>query len=131
MNRRIVRRQTTAIPADLPAGLPAILRRVYTARAVVSGAELDYGLDRLIPPQRLGGLQAAAALLQQAISDRQRILVIGDFDADGATSCALSLRALRAMGACDVHYLVPNRFEFGYGLTPEIVAVAAAAATGV
>jgi single-stranded-DNA-specific exonuclease len=70
-------------------------------------------------------MSLAVDLLQQAIADRQRIVVVGDFDADGATSCALSLRALRAMGAVDVHYLVPNRFEYGYGLTPEIVAVAA------
>jgi single-stranded-DNA-specific exonuclease len=124
MSRRIIRREIPAAPADLPPGLPDILRRVYTARAVACGADLDYALDRLIPPQRLGGLPAAAALLAQAISGRQRILVVGDFDADGATSCALCLRALRAMGAPDVRYLVPNRFEYGYGLTPEIVAVA-------
>jgi len=124
MSRRIIRREIPAAPADLPAGLPDILRRVYTARAVASGADLDYALDRLIPPQRLGGLAAAAELLAQAISGRQRILIVGDFDADGATSCTLCLRALRAMGAPDVRYLVPNRFEYGYGLTPEIVAVA-------
>lgn len=124
MNRRIVRREPHATPTRLPAGLPDILRRVFAARAVASGEELDYSLGRLIPPQRLGGLQAAAQLLAQAIEDRQRILIVGDFDADGATSCALCLRALRAMGAGDVRYLVPNRFEYGYGLTPEIVAVA-------
>jgi len=124
MSRRIIRREIPATPADLPPGLPDILRRVYTARAVACGADLDYALDRLIPPQRLGGLPAAAALLAQTITGRQRILVVGDFDADGATSCALCLRALRAMGAPDVRYLVPNRFDYGYGLTPEIVAVA-------
>ncbi|HUT41089.1 MAG TPA: single-stranded-DNA-specific exonuclease RecJ [Gammaproteobacteria bacterium] len=124
MSRRIIRRELSAAPADLPTDLPDILRRVYTARAVASGADLDYTLDKLIPPQQLGGLQAAAALLAQVISDRQRILIVGDFDADGATSCALCLHALRAMGANDVDYLVPNRFEYGYGLTPEIVAVA-------
>lgn len=125
MNRRIVRRAAPALSGDLPAGLPALLRRVYGARNVSSGDELDYSLGRLIPPQRLGGLDAAARLLAETIEAGQRILVVGDFDADGATSCALSLRALRAMGAGDVHYLVPNRFEYGYGLTPEIVAVAA------
>jgi len=124
MNRRIIRRASAPAPADLPADLPDILRRVYSARAVTSGAELEYTLDKLIPPQQLGGLPAAARLLAQVIGKRQRILVVGDFDTDGATSCALCVRALRAMGASDVHYLVPNRFAFGYGLTPEIVAVA-------
>ncbi|MEZ5540889.1 MAG: single-stranded-DNA-specific exonuclease RecJ [Pseudomonadota bacterium] len=122
MSRRIIRRNIAALPDGLPDDLPAILRRVYSARAVASGAELDYSLERLIPPQRLGGAGAAAALLAQVMAARQRILVVGDFDADGATSCALVLRALRAMGAADVRYLVPNRFEYGYGLTPEIVA---------
>jgi single-stranded-DNA-specific exonuclease len=98
---------------------------VYAARTVASADELDYSLQKLLPPSLLGGMAAAIELLHQAIKDRQRIVVVGDFDADGATSCALSLRALRAMGAADVHYLVPNRFEYGYGLTPEIVAVAA------
>jgi len=102
-----------------------VLRRVYAARTVASADELDYSLQKLLPPSLLGGMAVAIELLHQAIKDRQRIVVVGDFDADGATSCALSLRALRAMGAADVHYLVPNRFEYGYGLTPEIVAVAA------
>ncbi len=124
MSRRIIRRATPVTAVDLPADLPDILRRVYLTRAIASPAELDYTLQRLIPPQQLGGLTAAAELLAQIIHDRQRILVVGDFDADGATSCALCLRALHAMGATDVHYLVPNRFEYGYGLTPEIVAVA-------
>ncbi len=102
-----------------------VLQRVYAARAIETAAELDYTLDTLLPPAQLSGLAEAVSLLEQAISGQQRIVVVGDFDADGATSCALSLRALRAMGATDVHYLVPNRFEYGYGLTPEIVAVAA------
>jgi single-stranded-DNA-specific exonuclease len=124
MNRRIVRRAAVAIPGDLPPELPELLRRVYGARDVSSGAELDYSLGRLISPQQLGGLDAAARLLAETLDAGGRILVVGDFDADGATSCALCVRALRAMGARDVHYLVPNRFEYGYGLTPEIVAVA-------
>ena len=102
-----------------------VLQRIYAARAIETADELDYTLDTLLSPAQLGGLAAAVALLEQAISSQQRIVVVGDFDADGATSCALSLRALRAMGATDVHYLVPNRFEYGYGLTAEIVAVAA------
>jgi single-stranded-DNA-specific exonuclease len=102
-----------------------VLQRVYAARRIDSPEELEYSLDRLLSLEQLGGLAGAVALLEQAITIGQRILVIGDFDADGATSCALCLRALRSLGAGPVDYLVPNRFEYGYGLTPEIVAVAA------
>jgi single-stranded-DNA-specific exonuclease len=124
MNRKIIQRVASASD-HLPDDLHPVLRRVYAARTIESVDDLDYSLQRLLPPSLLGGMTAAVELLQQAITARQRIVVVGDFDADGATSCALSLRALRAMGAADVQYLVPNRFEYGYGLTPEIVAVAA------
>ncbi|MFQ5643911.1 MAG: single-stranded-DNA-specific exonuclease RecJ [Thiogranum sp.] len=103
-----------------------MLRRVYSARNVTTGAELDNSLARLHSPAGLKGMTTAVTLLAEALSEQERILVIGDFDADGATSSALMVSALRAMGARSVDYLVPNRFEFGYGLTPEIVAVAAA-----
>ena len=123
MTKQIVRRpRGKAVPL---VDVHPVLQRVYAARAIETVAELDYTLDTLLPPAQLGGLAEAVSLLEQAISGQQRIVVVGDFDADGATSCALSLRALRAMGAADVQYLVPNRFEYGYGLTPEIVAVAA------
>jgi single-stranded-DNA-specific exonuclease len=112
-------------PDRLPPGLPAVLKRVYAARALESSGDLDYSLDSLLPPDRLGGLEQAVGLLAEAVEADWRIVVVGDFDADGATSCALCLRALRGMGATQVDYLVPNRFEYGYGLTPEIVAVAA------
>jgi single-stranded-DNA-specific exonuclease len=105
--------------------MPAVLKRVYAARAIESSGDLDYSLDRLLPPDRLGGLQQAVELLAEAVETGWRMVVVGDFDADGATSCVLCLRALRGMGAAQVDYLVPNRFEYGYGLTPEIVAVAA------
>lgn len=124
MDRKIIQREIRS-GKQLPDDIHPVLRRVYAARAIESIDELDYSLDTLLPPSLLGGMDAAVALLQLAITDRQRIMVVGDFDADGATSCALSLRALRALGASDVQYLVPNRFEYGYGLTPEIVAVAA------
>ncbi len=126
MSRHIVRRELRVSPDVFPAQLPAVLRRVYAARQVSGTEELDYSLERLHVPELLGGMADAVGLLQQAIEQQQRILVIGDFDADGATSCALCMRGLRAMGAHDVQYLVPNRFEFGYGLTPEIVEVARA-----
>jgi len=123
MTKHIVRRpRGKAVPL---VDVHPVLQRVYAAREIETAAELDYTLDTLLPPAQLDGLAGAVSLLEQAISGQQRIVVVGDFDADGATSCALSLRALRAMGATDVHYLVPNRFEYGYGLTPEIVAVAA------
>jgi single-stranded-DNA-specific exonuclease len=103
-----------------------VLGRVYAARRVVGPLELDYGLGRLLPYDGLSGLGEACALLADAVVGGRRVLVVGDFDADGATSTALVARVLRAMGAPEVDYLVPNRFEYGYGLTPEIVAVAAA-----
>jgi single-stranded-DNA-specific exonuclease len=102
-----------------------VLRRVFAGRLIRSEEDLDTALARLHRPSELLGMDAAVGLLTQALEQRQRILVIGDFDADGATSSALLVAALRALGAAAVDYLVPNRFEFGYGLTPEIVAVAA------
>lgn len=112
-------------PEALPSDLHAVLRRVYAARGVGAADELMQDLHRLLPPAGLGGQAEAARLLAEAVIGNRRILVVGDFDADGATSCAVALRALRAMGATTVDYLVPNRFDYGYGLSPEIVAVAA------
>jgi len=109
--------------ADLGTDLHPVLRRVYAARGVRELADLRVSLDRLLPVSTLEGVDAAADLLLRQRVDG-RILVIGDFDADGATSTALMLRALRAWGFASVDFLVPNRFEFGYGLTPEIVAIA-------
>ncbi len=120
-------RRPVADPCEaLCTGLHPVLARVYAARGVCSADELDYSLGRLLPFETLLGVDRAIALLHGALETRQRILVVGDFDADGATSCALAVRALRSMGAAWVDYLVPNRFEYGYGLTPEIVEVAAA-----
>jgi single-stranded-DNA-specific exonuclease len=125
-DKRIVRRQTdSGAPLDLPDDLHPVLRRIYGARQVRSAIELDRSFDRLASPSGLKGMSQAVALLAESFRARRRIVVVADFDADGATSCALTLRALRAMGASSVEYLVPNRFEYGYGLTPEIVAVAA------
>jgi single-stranded-DNA-specific exonuclease len=121
--RRIVRRPTAA--AQLSSGLHPVLTRLYAARAVRHPGELDLSFERLLPPAALKHMDAAVALLAESIRAGQRILIVADFDADGATSCALAVRALRSMGAHDVRYVVPNRFEYGYGLTPEIVAVAA------
>ncbi len=102
-----------------------VLQRVYAARNVHDEKELDYSLSGLIDYKELTGIDTALDLLVDAIEKQQRMLIVADFDADGATSCAVAVRGLRAMGATDVCYVVPNRFEYGYGLTPEIVAVAA------
>ncbi|MCU0936062.1 MAG: single-stranded-DNA-specific exonuclease RecJ [Gammaproteobacteria bacterium] len=125
MGRRIVRRSLPDPLPPLPPGLPPVLARVYAARHVSGPLDLDYGLARLHPPEALGGIEAAAGLLADAVEAGRRVLVVGDFDADGATSSALVVRGLRAMGARHADYLVPNRFEYGYGLTPEVVAAAA------
>ncbi|WP_263260701.1 single-stranded-DNA-specific exonuclease RecJ [Pseudomonas sp. RIT-PI-S] len=114
------------LPSELPflGDLPPLLTRLYAARGVQNQAELDKGLARLIPFQQLKGMDAAVDLLVAAIDRRQRILVVGDFDADGATASTVAVLGLRLLGAAHVDYLVPNRFTYGYGLTPEIVAVA-------
>ncbi|MBO3274873.1 single-stranded-DNA-specific exonuclease RecJ [Pseudomonas schmalbachii] len=114
------------LPETLPdlGDLPPLLTRLYAARGVKSAAELDKGLARLIPYQQLKGIDAAVELLVEALERGQRILYVGDFDADGATASSVGVLALRMLGAAWVDYLVPNRFEYGYGLTPEIVAVA-------
>ncbi len=122
---RVVRREAGG-DADLGAGLHPVLRRVYLGRGVRSSADLDTSLGRLAPVGTLEGVDAAVELLLAHRLDG-RILVVGDFDADGATSTALMMRALGAWGF-PVDFLVPNRFQFGYGLTPEIVRLAASRA---
>jgi single-stranded-DNA-specific exonuclease len=103
-----------------------VLRRIFAGRRVAGEDELDTSLSGLQRPAALLGMDAAVALLAGALERAESILVVGDFDADGATSSALMVSVLRAMGAANVGYLVPNRFEYGYGLTPEIVEVARA-----
>jgi single-stranded-DNA-specific exonuclease len=124
VTQQIRRRVVTGDAAALGAGLHPVLRRAYAARGISEPEQLSTELSRLLPVGTLGGVAAAVELLL-AHRHQGRILVIGDFDADGATSTALMVRALRAWGFAGVDFLVPNRFEFGYGLTPEIVAVAA------
>ena len=125
VSKRVVRRRLNGTGGEFPPDLHPVLARVYAARNVHSGASLDYSLARLHPYSTLSGIELAAGLLAEAVVRERRVLVVADFDADGATSCALALRGLRLMGARQADYLVPNRFEYGYGLTPEIVAVAA------
>ncbi len=121
-----IQRHPPADAGGLPDTLPEILRRVYAARGIRGAEELARSLSDLIPPHRLRGAGQAAALLADVIEAGGQILVVGDFDADGATASALSVLALRAMGHARVDFLVPNRFEYGYGLTPEIVDLALA-----
>ncbi len=122
--QKAIRRREITTATDLGGALPPLLQRVYLARGVASAEDLQYQLSQLLRPD-FKGLDAAVSLLADAVLGDARILVVGDFDADGATSCALSVLALRAMGHQSVDFLVPNRFEYGYGLTPEIVRVAA------
>jgi len=105
-------------------GLHPVLARVCAARGISRRGELEDALSGLIPPSHLLNAERAAALLADAIAAGKRMLIVADYDCDGATACAVGMRALSAFGA-NVGFLVPNRFEFGYGLTPEIVALAA------
>jgi len=123
--RRILRRPTAPGEITLPDSMHPVLRRVYAARGLRGPEQLDLGLERLLPVGSLGGVADAAARLIDARRRRQRVIVLGDFDADGATSTALVVRQLRRLGFEDPGFLVPDRFRFGYGLTPEIARVAA------
>ena len=106
------------------AGVSPLMSRLFAARGVVNVSQMSVNLSSLLPPQTLTHNQAMAKLLADAIADNKKLLVIGDYDADGATATAVAVKGLRALGA-SVGFLVPNRFEYGYGLTPEIVALAA------
>ena len=119
-----IRRRQPGAPGEFAADVHPVLRRVYAARGLHTDAVLDLSLEHLLPIGSLEGVDAAAQLLA-AHRAAGRVLVIGDFDADGATSTALVVRGLRALRFAHADFLVPNRFQFGYGLTPEIVALAA------
>src|SRR4249920_1197012 len=105
-------------------GVHPLLARLYAARRITSAGQLEQDFSQLIPPDRLTNAGRAAQLLADAIAQQKKLLIIADYDADGATACAVGVRALRAFGA-RVEYLVPNRMELGYGLTPELVDIAA------
>lgn len=121
-----MRIESRVLPEQLPdlGDLPPLLTRLYAARGVRSAAELDRSLRSLLPVSLFKGMDQAVQVLRTALEQRQSILIVGDFDCDGATASAVAVLGLRALGAAQVDYLVPNRFEYGYGLTPEIVEVA-------
>ncbi|OLL30590.1 single-stranded-DNA-specific exonuclease RecJ [Burkholderia sp. SRS-W-2-2016] len=128
---QIVTRPCSPVDAEVLTrhGLHPVLARLYASRGVCLPEDIETGLARLVPPADLKGCDAAAALLADAIQQNRRMLVVADYDCDGATACAVAVRGLRMFGG-RIDYLVPNRMEHGYGLTPDIVALAASAPAG-
>ena len=120
-----IKRRPEADTSKFTDSTPPILQRIYAARGITSEAELERGVRGLLGYNQLHGIEPAVTLLKQALAEQRRIIVVGDFDADGATSSALSVLALRMLGSRNVDYLVPNRFDDGYGLSPEVVDQAA------
>lgn len=116
-----LRRRKVDDSAELVEDLPPLLRRLYASRGVRKASELERSVKGMLPWQQLTGIDEAVSRLYQVLREGLRIIVVGDFDADGATSTALSVLALRALGCENVSYLVPNRFDDGYGLSPEVV----------
>jgi single-stranded-DNA-specific exonuclease len=127
MTPRLIARDFDAAAAQrlVAGGLPAPLARALAARGIASMSDLELTARALAAPAALAHVEAAARLLADAIETGRRLLIVADYDCDGATACAVAVRGLRALGACHVDYLVPNRFEYGYGLSPEIVELAA------
>ncbi|WP_315982313.1 DHH family phosphoesterase [Aliamphritea spongicola] len=125
MSELLIRRREVKADGAVFNQVHPLLARIYASRGLFDADRLGRQLNQLQNGQNIRGLDAAAQRLAQAVMHQQSILIVGDFDCDGATSTALGMLALGMMGARRVDYLVPNRFEYGYGLSPEIVAVAA------
>ena len=119
--RKVRQRETGSVSDTLPDSLHPVIRRILLARDITDEKSLDLKLGRLQPPAALAGIHHAAEILADAVVSGQRILIVGDFDADGATGTALAVRALNLMAATQVDFRVPNRFEFGYGLSVALV----------
>ena len=125
MKKQNIKHYSASISPDLQASdLHPVLQQVYAHRGISNPAQIEYELANMLPPSGLLGMDEAVAILQPAVEANKKILIVGDFDADGATSSAVCYRALNMLGATQISYLVPNRFDFGYGLTPELVEVA-------
>ena len=125
MSSLIISRRMPSNSDHLPVSLHPRIKQLYADRGVQSAQELERSTQSLLHFKQLRGIQAAVSLLADAIKAQQKIIIVGDFDADGATSTALCMLSLRMLGSTNHTYLVPNRFDFGYGLSPEIVEVAA------
>ena len=124
MNPRRIEHRVPHAESQFSESLHPLLQRIYAARQIHDDTELDNALSALHEYRTFSNMEKSVTLLADCLQQQQRILIVGDFDADGATSSALGVRALRKLGATQVDYLVPNRFEYGYGLTPEIVMLA-------
>lgn len=124
LKKKILERKPIGAHGEFSGISHPVLRRILAARNIHSEEELDHSLKSLPDPGLLSGMEAMVLQLTEAIERRSRILIVADFDADGATSCAVAKRGLEMLGAAEVSYIVPDRFRFGYGLTPEIVEVA-------
>ncbi|MEO1956471.1 MAG: DHH family phosphoesterase, partial [Methylophilaceae bacterium] len=126
MQKTIIQRQVddAVVSRLIESGVSPLLARLYSARGVEDEAALSISLNQIIPPNQLTNNTAMAKLLADAIAEKKKILIVGDYDADGATATAVAMKGLLSMGA-QVDFLVPNRFEYGYGLTPKIVQLAA------
>jgi single-stranded-DNA-specific exonuclease len=124
MPPKITQRITNLENSQFSDDIQPLLQRIYLGRGITSDEQLDRSLIKLPKPDNLKGLSEGVNLLAKALRDQQSVLIVGDFDADGATSTTLTLLAMRAMGMQNIDFIVPNRFEYGYGLTPEIVALA-------
>ncbi len=130
MESSIVRRNSAVSDELQNSSLHPLLKKIYANRGVSNLKQIDYSLKNLLDYSLLKDINLAAEIVSEAILQQKRILIVGDFDADGATSCALMMRTLKAFGLNNVDYLVPNRFDFGYGLSPQIVDVAAGLTAG-
>lgn len=104
-------------------GLSVLMQRLYLSRGVTKAQEIQYKLNNLLKPDTLSGLKTAAQIIVSAIKQNKKIVVVGDFDADGATATALTLRAMKAFGHSNIDYVVPNRFDFGYGLSSALIPI--------
>jgi single-stranded-DNA-specific exonuclease len=124
MKKQIERRSVSAACCDWPESLHPLLQRVYQSRDIADTRQLQLELSCLFSPDQLSGIERAVERLLQAFEQQQKVVIVGDFDADGATSTTLALLALQALGLANTGFLIPNRFDYGYGLTPEIVALA-------
>ncbi|TCP10584.1 exonuclease RecJ [Crenobacter luteus] len=125
MSRIVARAVPATVAQNLAAaGFSPLMARLFAARGIAEACELDTALKALLPYQALKNVAAMAQRLAEAIEKREKLLVVADYDADGATACTVALEGLSALGAT-VDFIVPNRFEYGYGLTPEIVDLAA------